>query len=648
MFDHFGEGGSLDGHIGQRHRHQRRRQHDRRRRAAREQQRARDQRQPERRLRVQRRRRLCLRPQRRELGAAGVRQGVERRIRRSLRQRRGHQRRRQHMAVAAYWESGAATGVNGNQADDSIPQAGAVYVFTRSGNAWTQQAYIKASNTGNAGVGDVPGDGDQFGFSLALSDDGNTLAVGATSEDSNANGINGNQADNSASSRRRRVRLRRERGNTWTQQAYIKSDASPMAHRRRSVRIFRRAERQRQHAGGRRLRRRRIGAHGQRPDRRDAERIRRRLRVRPRRRHVEPAGVHQDLERRRGRLLGRVRRAERRRQHAGDGVDRRGLPLHRSRACCRRRTASATRRPIPSSGAAAVFTRNGTTWTQQAYVKASNTGPNDWFGVRLVLSGDGNTLALGAQNEDSAAQGINGGRTMKRRDDAGAVYLFTRTGTMWAQQAYVKGLEQRRRSTSSAAPWRSAATAGRWSSARAAKTAAREAPTATRRTTRWTKPAPRTCSHASARRGVFDTSLLEAVNATRDRSSGAVSVVIWPTAAAFTSAHLAGQTAPVKQTGYLKASNPACYDHFGEGGALPATHGQRGRRSAATAARSRSARRTKAATRAASTAIENDDSAYNAGAVYVFTSAPAASGHGRRTSRHRIPVPEIYFGQSSR
>src|SRR6185436_8378595 len=83
------------------------------------------------------------------------------------------------LAVSAPGEASAAKGVNGNQADDSIPEAGAVYVFTRTGTAWSQQAYIKASNTGTAGVGDVPGDGDQFGFSLALSDDGNTLAVGA-------------------------------------------------------------------------------------------------------------------------------------------------------------------------------------------------------------------------------------------------------------------------------------------------------------------------------------------------------------------------------------------------------------------------------------------------------------------------------------
>src|SRR5262245_16157017 len=97
------------------------------------------------------------------------------------------------MAIAAHWEASGATGVNGNQNDNSVPQAGAVYVFTRNGTTWTQQAYIKASNTGKASEGTLVGDGDQFGFSLTLSGDGNTLAVGAISEDSAAQQINGNQ-----------------------------------------------------------------------------------------------------------------------------------------------------------------------------------------------------------------------------------------------------------------------------------------------------------------------------------------------------------------------------------------------------------------------------------------------------------------------
>src|SRR5882762_7141750 len=122
------------------------------------------------------------------------------------------------MAVAAHWEASAATGVNGNQNDDSIPQAGAVYVFTRTGTTWTQQAYVKASNTGSA----AQGDGDQFGFSLALSGDGNTLAVGAITEDSAAKQINGNQNDDTAQSAGA-VYVFSRTGSTWTQQAYVKS-----------------------------------------------------------------------------------------------------------------------------------------------------------------------------------------------------------------------------------------------------------------------------------------------------------------------------------------------------------------------------------------------------------------------------------------
>src|SRR5688572_8832064 len=124
------------------------------------------------------------------------------------------------LAVAAPWAASAATGVNGNQNDDSIPQAGAVYVFTREGGAWSQQAYIKASNTGRKGTGDDI-EGDQFGFSLSLSGDGRTLAVGAVSEDSNAIGIDGAQNnDTAASAGAVYVFVRNDA--TWTQQAYLK------------------------------------------------------------------------------------------------------------------------------------------------------------------------------------------------------------------------------------------------------------------------------------------------------------------------------------------------------------------------------------------------------------------------------------------
>ena len=86
------------------------------------------------------------------------------------------------LAVGANGEDSNATGVNGNEANNSATDSGAVYLFTRSGTTWSQQAYLKASNTSVE---------DYFGSSVALS--GDTLAVGATREASSATGVNGNQ-----------------------------------------------------------------------------------------------------------------------------------------------------------------------------------------------------------------------------------------------------------------------------------------------------------------------------------------------------------------------------------------------------------------------------------------------------------------------
>ncbi|MBA3544629.1 MAG: FG-GAP repeat protein [Chthoniobacterales bacterium] len=73
---------------------------------------------------------------------------------------------------------------------------------------------------------------------------------------------------------------------------------------------------------------------------------------------------------------------------------------------------------------------------QQAYLKASNTGESDAFGLSVAVSGD--TVAVGAVNESSNATGINGDQTNNSSFRAGAVYIFVRNGTTWSQQAYLK------------------------------------------------------------------------------------------------------------------------------------------------------------------------------------------------------------------
>jgi hypothetical protein len=90
------------------------------------------------------------------------------------------------------------------------------------------------------------------------------------------------------------------------------------------------------------------------------------------------------------------------------------------------------------AGAVYVFSRSANTWARQAYVKASNTGENDYFGDSVALSGDGNTLAVGAFGEASTAIGVDGDETINTADQAGAVYVFSRTSDAWVQQAYVK------------------------------------------------------------------------------------------------------------------------------------------------------------------------------------------------------------------
>lgn len=239
------------------------------------------------------------------------------------------------MAVGAPNENSGATTINGDQSDTSATSAGAVYVFVRTSGSWSSPTYIKAFNA-NAS--------DNFGSAVALSADGNTLAVGAPEEASNARTINGNQNDNSAPGAGAAYVFVRN-GNTWTQQSYIKSfNADPADRFGASLTLS---------SDGNTLA---VGSTGE-----DS--------------NATTIGGNKD-------------------DNSASG-----------------------------SGAAYVFVRNAGAWTQQAYVKASNAAANHSFGVSLVLSTDGNMLAAGAPGEGNGT---------------GAVYVFTRTANTWTEQASVK------------------------------------------------------------------------------------------------------------------------------------------------------------------------------------------------------------------
>ena len=91
------------------------------------------------------------------------------------------------------------------------------------------------------------------------------------------------------------------------------------------------------------------------------------------------------------------------------------------------------------NGANYVFKRNGLNWQQEAYLKAPNSGFNEWAGENSCISGD--TIAMGVYGEDSAQTTITNGtgsNADNTRSASGATYVLKRNGAIWAQEAYLK------------------------------------------------------------------------------------------------------------------------------------------------------------------------------------------------------------------
>jgi hypothetical protein len=211
----------------------------------------------------------------------------------------------------------AIAGARSADHDPWVTNSGAAYIFTRSGITWSQQAKLEAS--------DIEAD-DSFGWSVSISGDGDTVIIGAPDEDiSLPNEYNSGSAY-----------IFTRSGTSWSQQAKIRStDIATQDQFGYSVSIS--------NDGDTAI----IGAH------------------------------YED--------------------------------------------------PIPfNSGAAYIFTRSGTNWSQQAKLVASDAANGDQFGKSVYISGDGNTAISGAYLEDTTAS------------NAGSAYIFTRSGASWSQQAKIQ------------------------------------------------------------------------------------------------------------------------------------------------------------------------------------------------------------------
>ncbi len=323
------------------------------------------------------------------------------------------------LAVGAFQEGSAATGIGGDQASNAAENSGAVYVFRRAGSMWSQEAYIKASNTGAD---------DNFGYSVALSSDGSTLAVGARAEDSAATGIGGDQTSDAAFDSGA-VYMFRRTGSMWSQEAYIKASNTGDGDRfGRSVALSSDASTL---AVGAFLEDSAATGIGGDQASNAAD---------------DSGAVY--VFRRAGSMWSQEAYLKASNTGAGDEFGARvALSSDGSTLAVGARAESSeatgiggdqTSDALGGSGAVYVFRRAGLMWSQEAYIKASNTDSGDGFAYSVALSSDGSTLTVGTIDEESTATGIGGDQTSNAADDSGAVYVFRRAGSMWSQEAYIK------------------------------------------------------------------------------------------------------------------------------------------------------------------------------------------------------------------
>lgn len=395
------------------------------------------------------------------------------------------------LVVGSPFENSSARGVNGDQTDQNAFGAGAAYVFRRQDNTWSQEAYLKASNTDAF---------DDFGRGVAI--DGDVIAVSAPYEASDAPGVDGNQNSDGLYGAGA-VYIFRRTGDEWQQEAYLKASnplGGALFGRHLSldgdvlvvgapgeffldpeetfddefpndgaVYVFRYdgvtwVEEAIIKASNGELGDQfgfqvavddeiiAVGAIG------EASGV---------------GGPDADPSDNSAPLSGAVYVFERQdgvwvetdyiKSQSPDGFrlpfpecdnfdecegDRFGIRVeldgdtlvvgaHLEDSAAREIDGDQTNDDAQNAGAAWVYRRgdNGD-WEQEAYLKPSNLDPNDFFGQTIELAGD--LLVVGANGESGGSTGVGGDSSSNGALSSGAVHLFQRTGTAWQQIEYIK------------------------------------------------------------------------------------------------------------------------------------------------------------------------------------------------------------------
>lgn len=304
------------------------------------------------------------------------------------------------LVVGAFLESGGATGIGGYELDNSQFQAGAAYIFVRGLNAWTQQEYLKAFNTEAS---------DNFAYSIAISNDGNTVAAGAPYEDGDGFTLPEGQ-DNNATDAGAVYLFRRDTTVSpvvWSQHSYIKaSDAA--AGYQFGYAISLSGDGLTLAAGSYQAKNPAIST-------------------------FNDTGAAYLFA-----FDGTVWN-EQRILYADNGLQWDHFSSSLSLDDTGSTLAVGAEGKDALAGAAYLFANDSMGWSQVAYLQASNAELSDQFGFAIALSGDGRSLAVGAFGEKGAATGVGGDQTSNANNQAGAVYLFQPDAlNVWQQSNYIK------------------------------------------------------------------------------------------------------------------------------------------------------------------------------------------------------------------
>jgi hypothetical protein len=263
-----------------------------------------------------------------------------------------------------YFGSSVSLSANGNilvigannESDGNTTRNGAVYIFNRNGTTWTQQAKLLANDKES---------GDAFGFSVSISANGDDVLVGATLEDENPTNNNG------------AAYTFTRNGTAWSQQAkFLANDkanddnfgySTSMSADGNTVIVgaYRRNDNSAVDSGTAY-----VFIHNGTTWTQQAKLLANDIATDDFFGYSVSVSANGNLA-----LIGAV--------SEDDGA-------------------------MLGSGAAYIFVRNGTTWTQQAKLQASDRAADDFFGHSVSISKDGNVVLIGADGEDDSGTTNNG------------------------------------------------------------------------------------------------------------------------------------------------------------------------------------------------------------------------------------------------